>query len=569
MVFFDRALHADEAAALCAATRPVRDPVSADDPPAEEPNVPRSLEQLMVSVKAAQLDETSRAEAAVQLAAMGAGAKAAVPALVGVLEGMIVADGVHLPRVEERFRNAVIRALLDIDPRDPKARKVLAKAFAKPFFDSLDTSKPHFAGMRPLLAAGRWMDALEAYRAHLETMPRLPKLRGWGSRERAQQLDELCRVLPLRAEYFDSFLSGGLPFADAHYNAYNGIDTRDGYTYTTIVERVPYEEVLRQFEEELKDRTDQRPDHKHKDVGNGRAWTRMWTRLKIVRISPDGNRKQAVLEGDWFMYDAFDEKNDGWSVILDGEGYIHLVGGQHNSPRQEYYLPGSWERLGIAEGDYRPQVMYWVSKRPNDITEFEFVGQKHNPRSLTGGLNYMNFARSREGHIFLYGRGRIWSWALHRYDEDCRRWMEIKGSATHMLAQGERANPDWSSSLGNTLPYYGPGDGFVAAWQPGAYNYNRAWSGPVRGIAFDLSGRMHVELPIRGVGKDGRMTSGPVYAWSDDLGRTFHAADGTPLRLPLTVNPIPGHDATLKSSAGKPHFDLWVSLVRKYGTISR
>ena len=72
---------------------------------------------------------------------------------------------------------------------------------------------------------------------------------------------------------------------------------------------------------------------------------------------------------------------------------------------------------------------------------------------------------------------------------------------------------------------------------------------------------MHVRMAILGVGEDGRMTSGPVYAYSDDLGQSFHAADGKPLKLPLTVNPIPSHNGNTANGPLKTRYDLWASLV--------
>lgn len=307
--------------------------------------------------------------------------------------------------------------------------------------------------------------------------------------------------------------------------------------------------MLGLYEKELKSFSDQKPDPEGK-----------WSRVKIVRVGPDGAMEQRVLMGDWFIYDARDAKMDGWAVAFDRDGYIHLLGGQHNSPNQGNDVPGSWEKLGVSEGDDQPQVMYWVSSTPGEIASFEFTGQKNNSRSVVGWMNDMNLARDPEGRLFVYGRGRTWSWALVRYDADGTRWSETRGSAAGMLRRAETENPAWFESLGDTVPSFGPGDGLVCAWQPGAYNFNRGWGG--RALTFDRTGRMHVLMAVPGVGQDGRMTSGPVYAYSDDLGRSFRAANGRSLKLPLTVNPIPGHNASISSGPRKARYDLWVSVVK-------
>ena len=56
-----------------------------------------------------------------------------------------------------------------------------------------------------------------------------------------------------------------------------------------------------------------------------------------------------------------------------------------------------------------------------------------------------------------------------------------------------------------------------------------------------------------------------MYAYSDDLGDTFHRADGARLRLPLTVNPVPGHHADVNCHSTRKWFELWTSLLRHAG----
>ena len=548
MVIFDRTLSQEEVRKLTAMTKPSGMPGKIVVADGEKRDLPEALDQFIKIVKEESHDRDRRAEAVLKLARMGEEANAAASVLAGELEKIDREQGAHLPRVEEFFRNALIKALLEIDPNSERTGGRLAEALAKPYLATLDLSRSYLKEVVPLIRSGKEMQALRKIREHFDGLPILPKLIGWGSSERAQQLDEIRRVLPLRQEYFDRYISKGIPFADAHYNAYNQIDTRDGSTYLTIVERVPYQQVLALYEEQLKFFSDQKPDFEGK-----------WSRVKIVRIGPDGAMEQRVLMGDWFIYDARDAKMDGWAVAVDQDGYIHLLGGQHNTPRQANYVPGSWEKLVGSEEDSTPQVMYWVSKRPGEIDSFEFTGQKNNPRSVVGWMNYMNFARDPKGRLFVYGRGRMWSWALVRYAAAEKRWIEIRGSAEEMLRAAEKENPEWFGALGNTIPYFGPGDGLVCAWQPGAYNFNRGWGG--RALSFDRTGRMHVRMAILGVGEDGRMTSGPVYAYSDDLGQSFHAADGTPLKLPLTVNPIPSHNGNTANGPLKARYDLWASLV--------
>ncbi len=459
MVLFDRALDGDEVASLYQATRPEKEPSPQED--LVEAPTP-SLDDLITILRNGELADADRAEAALALAGMGQEAVEAVADLRAVLESITERDGAHLPKVEDLLRNAVMRALLDIAPEDEPVRALLGETLAMPFFGVIDLSNPHLEKVRALGQEGHHMDALEAHRDHLKTIPKLPRLSRWGANHTDEHLDALRGSLPLRGEYLDAYFSKGFPFSDAHYNAYSQLDIVDGTTYIPVVERVSFEEVQRVFEETLKDLTDEEPDPEAK-----------WSRLKILEIAPDGSEREVLLGGPWLIYDARDGKYDGWGILVDQEGYIHLTGGQHNGPNRNNWVPGSWEKLGIASGEQESaEVMYWVSEEPYKIESFEFVGQRGNPRSFGSGI---------------------------------------------------------------------------------------------RGVSFDRTGRMHVQMPIFGVGREGRVTQGPIYAYSDDLGETFHRADGTPLRLPLTVNPIPGHDAHIEHHSSKQWFDVWMSLIQEAG----
>lgn len=582
MVFFDRNLEAEEVQKLYKITKPSSNPkitlyserYSQRDSEYQKVVAAKeitihgeghNLNQLISYVQDVTLDDFSRGKAAIELAAMGEKSKSAITALAAELKRMD-ADDPHLPKVEEFFRNALIRGLLDIDRDVPVAKEALADAFVEPFFNCIDTSGSCFDPIRPLIKSGKWFEALEAYKTHTKALPKVQKRREWGTFTKMEEIDALSRIFPLSDEYFNGYMSGGVPYLDAGYSAYSLVENmRDGTSYTTLTERVPFDEVLRVFDKELKAYSDKRPEQTVTSRKNQSA--REWNRLKIIKIKPDGERQVVYLHGDWFIFDCHDAKMYGWSIITDEKGYIHLFGGQHNNPNQDNYIPGSWERLGIAVKKSRPSVMYWVSKRPNDITEFEFVGQQSSPRKTIGKLNYMNFARCRDGKIFLYGRGDAWTWCLHQYDAVKQRWKVIRGSVMDMMQHAEKVNPDWVKRLAKTTPYFGPEDGLVVSWQPGAYNFCRTWSkltgDDIRGIMFDPSGRMHVSLALIGVLENANVTHRPVYAYSDDNGDSFYSADGKRLTLPLTHNPIPGHNADRSLEPARSHFEAWISLVRE------
>lgn len=75
---------------------------------------------------------------------------------------------------------------------------------------------------------------------------------------------------------------------------------------------------------------------------------------------------------------------------------------------------------------------------------------------------------------------------------------------------------------------------------------------------------MHVQMPIRGLDAKGQVIDRDLYAWSDDGGKTFHRADGSGVKLPLTVNPAPEHNAAL-GSPEQLGWDVWLSVLKQAG----
>ncbi len=544
LVLFDRALAEHEVARLHQATRPAEQPKMPveDEAVQEDPQAVASMEAIL-----ADEGRTSaqRAQAALALAAMGNRAESAVPLLAGMLDGVVEREGVRLPRIDDLLRNALIRALLDIAPQDERARQALGLALAKPVLDTLDLHQPVFAQIRPLVEENLYMDALDAYR-------RL-------------ELNELER----------RFFSQGAPQRDAREwqpngRAYTGATTHNGHIYKVGegeawkgVEKISPEDfeavvarVSKQYPEAA---TWRAPDNPH------------LYRVPITRIDPEGNEETVYLEGEDFIMSTGDSKYRGWSIAVDTQGYIHVTGGKHNRASPGAYIPGSWEKMGAStdqESDDYPQQMYWVSEEPGSLS-FEFVGQRGNPRRMPPGyMNYMNFVQDRNGELFMYCRidaAGIQSFGFYRYHTESRRWTSMDGDVHAIIANAEEHNPEWrrylhSQRRGGVPTQPGP-TAFVWAWQPHFYNYCRASFG----VKFDPSNRMHVRMPIRGLVEDAQLVDADVYAWSDDLGQTFHRADGTTVAVPLTLNPVPNHNADAGKKMTKERWDLWISLLRDAG----
>ena len=143
MVIFDRTLGEEEIRKLAAMTRPSGVPADTAASAGEMVSLPESPGQLIEIVKDETLDRDQRAAAVLELSQMGDAARGSVPVLAEQLDRIDRENGAHLPRVEEFFRNALIKALLEIDTESERTEVLLGQALAKPYFDSLDLSRSY------------------------------------------------------------------------------------------------------------------------------------------------------------------------------------------------------------------------------------------------------------------------------------------------------------------------------------------------------------------------------------------------------------------------------------------
>jgi AcrR family transcriptional regulator len=507
-----------------------------------------TIPKLIETLQDPNAPEEQRMAACAALGEMHAQAEAAIPALVSALEALVKQEGVRLPRVEDHFRNSLLRALLNINRNDPAARHVLDKAMGKPFLDLLDLNQPYLANVKSQVEAGDYLDALDS-----------------------------CRKLKL-SEHGDRFFSQNDPHRDArtehdpHLRSYTPTADDNGFTYQlgdgrgygggTRVSAEAYAGAVKKLSQEYPAASKWRPEGKTDDL----------YQVKITKTDAAGKEETTYLEGDWLIFDGSDAKVHAWSIGIDKHGYLHIMGGQHNAPDPDNYIPGSWERIGISRdraSEQFPQQLYWVSKEPGSIASFEFVGRRNDPRHLPPAYwNYMNFVQDNQGELFVYGRiniNSLQSFGFYRYDAATRHWSAIGGQASDIIASCDESEPGWSGRLVRQvrggIPRQ-PGEKAMSwAWQAHFYNYCRS----IWGVRFDPSNRMHVELPIHGMVGGEVMRSGSVYAYSDDGGETFYRADGSSVELPLTTNPSPDHNADLRNHGSDRWWKLWRSLVSEAG----
>lgn len=501
--------------------------------------------ELLESLRDEAIPEQERTASALALAAFGRKGEAAVPHLLRELEGISFERPSGVPRIEEGWRNSLLRALLSIARDDPEVRSVLGRELAEPLLRILDLgSDAVFSEVINLRDQGNYFAAMEELRS-LD-----PESHG-------------IRFFTMGDAYRDGRLH-----LSQNERAYSPVAIDEGITYQ-VGKGVPWDSADPVAVEDFDRIVAQLPERY-------RAAARNWDRrdqplfnVRIHKILPDGTRETAPLEGEWFIFDGHDEKYRGWTIDIDADGYLHVLGGMHNFPNPAYYVPGSWEKMDLSRGEERPTIMYWVSKRPHDITEFEFVGHRDNPRNLpVAGMNYMNFLRDQSNEMFLYGRissQGIQSWGMYRYDSGVRRWYPVGGDPRNVVAEIKREKEEPLLLRHGGRPWEGPVFtpeqlALVWSWQPHFYNYIRGW-----GARFDQTDRLHVRKLIRGLAENNRIRDTWVYAYSDDLGFSFRRADGSPVQLPLSVNPAPSFNADFQTSFTEQWWDLWLTLLEEAG----
>jgi len=447
-----------------------------------------------------------RFSAALALAGTGAHGGSAVETLIAELDEILLSEGLRVPRVEDLLRNALIRALLDIDRNAEGVAEILARAL------------PNGDG-------GKYFSQGDVYR------------------------DGRAKNQTARAYTPEAFRDG------IHYKVGAAVPFNSADPLSAAAFQAAVAELAVEFPNAGNWRANETNLYRVKMIKTGPDGQSEEAFLEGDWFIFDGS--DAKMRG-WSV--AVDQ--DGYLHLTGGQ---HNAPNPNNYIPGSWERMGVSRDPNAVNF---PAQMYWVSENPGDITSFKFAGQKNNPRAIPATyLNYMNFVQDRNGELYLYGRALRsgWqSWGLYRYDLQARSWSALGGDAFDLMNAADRNDPDWRSYLIRNIRGSVPAEPGVPvlawAWQPHFYNYCRApW-----GIQFDRINRMHVRVPIRGLDEEARIIDRDLYAWSDDSGASFGRANGSAVELPLTLNAAPEHhaDSTASSQIG---WELWLTLLNDAG----
>lgn len=244
-------------------------------------------------------------------------------------------------------------------------------------------------------------------------------------------------------------------------------------------------------------------------------------------------------------YKPLNNGHNKFSLGIDNDGYIHVVGDMHHHP--------IFNKGHLPEPYRSSHCMYWVSDNPEDISSFSFMGTDSD-RTIQGtSFTYYFFDNDNDGVLYFASRVRT----NMGPQDDALPWNSLKGGAIgYGLQKYDPAAKTWTALGGDPSGNQNP----VIAWEDngadgGAYQSMRA------DIRFDRNNRLHFATTINADdsntegGLNSRSMTHVIYACSDDGGEAFHKADGTPIAtLPMRVEEGPSQADIV---AGPIH---WISM---------
>lgn len=219
-----------------------------------------------------------------------------------------------------------------------------------------------------------------------------------------------------------------------------------------------------------------------------------------------------------------------YAIGVDAEGYIHVSGDMHSSGH----------------------VKHWISKKPEDISEFVFTSDQ-GPEKRPQGFNvtYPRFYKSPDGTLYHTIRCAepVWGLAISVLDVKTQTWTMLGADVPRAdIAKGNRAKKAKGSPL--------------TAWEDNGEGGNFSYTQPHASLAWDKNNRLHLAFGLLNENtpsSKGRHSGSDVlYAYSDDRGKTFHRGDGTKIELPMRAEAGPHQaDVVYSRHEGRPP---WVGL---------
>ena len=243
-------------------------------------------------------------------------------------------------------------------------------------------------------------------------------------------------------------------------------------------------------------------------------------------------------------YTVYDDKHHRFSIGIDKDGYIHILGDMHHGNNPQYrHSPKKDDEVNPLPSRFKNSIggqMYWVSDKPEDISSFTFMGDNKNRAIPSHRLTYCYFKTDNNGKLYMAGRQRVkdldqshvageMGLGLWEYDTSDKNWNQLGGIAQH---NGSEYGLDEDDKKAFKSIF----------WEPhGEKHKNKKGKTTIwyqsfgSSLKFDSNNRMHLVSCINADSKH-YDTTHLVYAYSDDDGKTFHKLNGDEIKsLPIRV----------------------------------
>lgn len=282
--------------------------------------------------------------------------------------------------------------------------------------------------------------------------------------------------------------------------------------------------VLWDFDGLLKDSPNPRSNRPR--VHNGNAYLVVilpGRKVNVVKVPLDGGKVQ--MEPLWKSkpdYVAGEDNHRYYAVGIDSDGYIHVTGDMHQQP---------W-------------VPHWISKKPEDISEFvRRCGEDDNKGPQGRSVTYPHFFRSPRGELYHSCRMSepVWGMAVSRLDVKTQTWTMLGDDLSKEDAgkKAKRGRP-------------------VTVWEDNGIGHDHGYTQPHLDMCWDKNNRMHIAWSLldRNLPGDGGICATHIlYAYSDDGGKTVHRGDGTKIQWPMRAEKGPHQaDVVLTEDQGPPRW---------------
>lgn len=227
-------------------------------------------------------------------------------------------------------------------------------------------------------------------------------------------------------------------------------------------------------------------------------------KTQIVKVPLDGGKAQMFPLMPGHVTGA--DPHRFYTIAADAEGYIHVVGDMHSSA----------------------YVKHWISKRPEDISEFVFTsGSGDDKRPQGYNVTYPHLFRGPGGVLYHSIRcaDPVWGIGVSVLDVKTQTW--------HML--GADVPKAEIMHAGRAKKAAGKP---MTVWEDNGEGGNFGYTQPHASICWDQNKRLHLACAILNENTPSASTNKHththvLYAYSDDGGKTFHRGDGSSIQLPM------------------------------------